>query len=217
MCLPAVDYGCVREGACDTMDAHDSGLRDASLSRRRVVALLGSTAAAGVTYVTVGTKGVRAQVSADGLAVEDDTYAAPDGELYSPRLSVESAWSYEGAEDATQVMVALLVDGTLLESSITDTVGPSDDGTATLAAPVVESRAWEQGDWSPPADGKVSHEVTVELRLEVRDGAGETLADASAEDSATITVTDAGPSVTATVGGEGHVSFLPSEDGTPTG
>lgn len=188
-----------------------------SLSRRRLLATAGGLAAGSVAYLTVGTRGVRAQVSPDGLSVADGSYEAPDGEVYSPRLSVDVAYQYAGTEGAAQVMVALLVDGSLLDDAIVPAGAPDGSGTETLAGALVASRAWDTSDWQPPTDGEVAHTVTVEVRMEVRDSAGATLAKANASDTATITITDGGPSVTATVGGSGSVSFLPSEDSTPTG
>jgi hypothetical protein len=187
------------------------------VSRRRLLAGLGGLAAGTGAYLTVGASPVLARVSADGLAVEDDSYAAPNGDLYSPRLAVDVSYTYEGVDDAAAVMLALLVDGGLVTSTvIEDVTAGSDTGTETLAGPVVASRAWTTGDWQPPTDSEVSHDIVAELRLEVRDTTGATLVKDSASDTATITVSDAGPVATATLSGDGDVSFLPSDDATPT-
>jgi hypothetical protein len=188
-----------------------------SLSRRRVLAGAAGLGSAAVAYATVGLSPVRAQVSADGLDIADAQYAATGGSIYSPRLSVDAAYAYEGVEQASAVMVACLVDGGLLASAVVDGVAAgSDSGRRTLAAPLVESRTVDSEMWTvPDGQAEVARTVTVEARLEVRGSGGETLAKDSAATDVTITITDAGPRVTATLSGTGEMSFLPTEGGTP--
>jgi len=179
---------------------------DVSAPNRRQV---GGLAASGVTWATVGTRGVRgASVSADSFSVADGSYATAGGEIYSPVVQVDSAWSYEGVDNAAQVMAGLFVDGSLVDDVVTTgTSAVSDTGTTPLSAAVVDSSAWVSEDWHAPVDGEVSHDVSVELLFEVRDSGGETLASDTATDTATVTVSDSGPEMSASVGGDGSVGL----------
>jgi hypothetical protein len=185
-------------------------------TRRELLATAAGLGAGGVTWATIGTRGVRgATISTDGLSVADASYAAPNGELFSPVVQVDAQWAYEGIDRAAQVLVALLLDGSLVDDVVTTgTAAGADDGVTPLSAPVVDSSAWASADWQA-TDGDVSHDVTVSLLFEVRDVDGETLASDTAKDTATVTVTDAGPAANASVGGDGTVVFLESADGTP--
>lgn len=197
-------------------DSNSSQSVVSSVSRRQVIASGAAAVASGLTYVAVGADAVTASVSADQLSVGDAQYAATDGTIYSPYLSVDAAYQFAGIEDAAAVMVALLIDGGLVDTETTAVAGGSDDGAAGLSAAVVDSRAWASSDWTAPDGGAVSHDISVEVRLEVRNADRDVLAKASASDTPTVTVEDAGPSQTATIGGSGSVSFVPEEGATPT-
>lgn len=108
-----------------------------SVSRRQVLASGAAAVASGLTYVAVGADPVTASVSADSLSVEDAEYAATDGTIYSPYLSVDAAYQYGGIENAAAVMVALLIDGGLVDSTTTSVPGGSGDGTVDVAAVVL--------------------------------------------------------------------------------
>jgi len=186
-------------------------------NRRELLATGGGLLAGGVAWATVGTDGVRgATVSADSLSIADGQHATPGGEVYSPVVQVTAEWSYAAVESAAQVMAALLIGGTLVDDVVTaGTAAPEDTGTTDLSGVVVDSQQWVSGDWDAPADGDVSHNVSVELLFEVRDADGATLASATATDTPTITVSDSGPELSASVGGDGDVAFLETENGTP--
>jgi len=182
---------------------------DESVTRRRILATTGGLLAGGVTLQTVGMTGVQAEVTTGGLSVSDGSIAATDGTVYSPVLEVSVDYAYEGVGSATQCMVALMVDGTLLISTILEGVtAPADSGSHTLSAPIVESRAYTSEDWNAPDGSEVSHDVAVEARLEVRDSSGKTKANAKSSDTVTITVSDGGAAVDSAVGGGGSVSFM---------
>lgn len=189
------------------------------MNRRTLLAGTASLAAGGVAWATVGwsVAPARAQVSAGGFDIADASYAATGGDIYSPHLSAELAYEYEGADDAAAVLVAILVDGSLLASEVVEGVAaPADSGRETLAAPLVQARTIDESMWTAPDGGEVSHTLTVEGRLEVRDSGGATLAKDSLATDVTVTVSDAGPAMTATLSGTGDVSFVPVEGGTPT-
>ena len=209
MSVPPVGYGRPRGGGRSVSNM-------ANLTRRRVLAGVAGLGAGGLTYAAVGLSPVRAAVAADGLDVSDAQYDAPDGQLHSPHLAVQAAWSFEGADNAGQVMTALLVDGGLLTTATSEVAGPSDSGRHEMGGVLVDSRTVDSAMWQPPDGGEVSETVAVELRLEVRDGGGATLAKDAVSEDVTITVTDAGPTTTATLSGSGDVSFVPTEGATPT-
>lgn len=187
---------------------------DESLTRRRVLASAGSLAAGGAVLLGSSTSAT-ASVTSTPLSVTDGSYDAPDGTLYSPHIRVRAEFAFEGVDAATRGMIALLIDGGLVTSTTVDVVAPADSGTATVAGAVVDARAHDSADWQP-TDGPVEKTVSVEIRFEVRDSNNDVLANASASDSPTIRVTDAGPTLAADVGGDGSVGFLDEEGGTVT-
>jgi hypothetical protein len=184
-------------------------------TRRRVLAGAGALAAAGATYLTVGPTGVQAAVTTDGFTVGDGEHGLPGGDVYSPVVELTAAWEYAGADAAARVLVAALIGGDLVADTVIESAAGSDSGTTPLQATVVASDAWSSSDWQAPADGQVSHDVTTKLLFEVRDAEGATLASATASDTATITVRDTGPALSASVGGEGSVTFIEREGETP--
>lgn len=188
-------------------------------TRRRVLGVL-AAGAAGAVGLHASTRESRATatLATDGLTVPDDAWDAPDNQIYSPVVSVDATWSFEGADTAASVMVALLIDGTLITTTTADVTAPSGSGTATLAGDVVDSRQWSESDWQPADGGEVTHAVNAEIRLEVRDSSGNTLAKAAAaSDGASITVRDGGPTTSSSLSGSGDVKFKDSQSATPTG
>jgi len=100
--------------------------------------------------------------------------------------------------------------GGLLASAEQDTTGPADTGDYELTGTLTEIRAFEADAFSPPKDGTREVDVAVEVRLEVRDARGQTLANASASDSLTLAIDDSGVRVKADIGGSASVS-VPSD------
>jgi hypothetical protein len=87
--------------------------------------------------------------------------------------------------------------------------GP-DTGDYELTGVLTEVSAFSVDAFSPPEDGTREVEVPVEVRLEVRDPRGQTLATASASDSLTLAIDDSGVRVKADIGGSAAVS-VPSD------
>lgn len=182
-----------------------------AVSRRQLVSGLVAAAAGGGVWLTVGARPVTAQVAPDGLSVSDASTETVDGTAVTPHVSVDAGYAYDGVEEASAVLVALLIDGGLVDDVVTSTSAGSDSGTEQLSAAVVDSRMWSAEDWAVPDDGSVSHDVAFELRLEVRNSNGETLAKDSATDTATVAMSDGGASLSAGVGGDGSVTFQTPE------
>lgn len=180
---------------------------NARLTRRTALAGLGGLLAGGGTYAVVGI-GPVAGVAADGLSIEDGTYSGTDAEeLYSPVINVDAAWSYEGADQAAQVMLALLFDGGIGTTKTLPTDGTTDGETTPLSAPVVASRNWDSSQFQPANGETVTQDVVTELRLEVRDADGETIVKDAVTQTVPITVEDTGVATTATLDATGSVSF----------
>lgn len=187
-------------------------------TRRRVLAGGASLLSAGAGVAVLGgSEGTAraAEVSSDGLNVNGAHYDAPDGQLYSPRIDVDATWSFEGCDAATGIMVALLMDGGMTDSTTLAIPGPSGSGTTAVGAPVADSRNWDAEEWTPPDGGTVEHTVAVRVAFEVRDDANDTLATAEATDDVPISVDDAGPTRVASVGGSGSVTFVPEQGDEP--
>lgn len=179
----------------------------ARLTRRKALAGLGGLFAGGATYAVVGV-GPVAGVAANGLSISDGTYSGTDAEtLYSPVIALDATWSYSGADAAAQVMLALLFDGGIGTTKTLPTDGTEDGETTPLSAPVVASRQYDSAQFQPANGEAVTVDVPTELRLEVRDSAGETIVKDAASQTVPITVEDTGVAQTASVGGSGSVEF----------
>lgn len=184
-------------------------------TRRRVLAGTAAIATTGAALTLTGgehgSSARAATVSTDGLEVADAEYAAPDGQLYSPHISVEASWAFEGCDDADAVFLGLLVDGGLVDSHTYSISGPSLSATNRVEGLVADSRMWDAEEWTPPAE----HTVTVRVAFEVRDASGATVTSDDATDDVTIQVTDAGPTRVASVSGNGAVEFVPEAGDNP--
>ncbi len=180
---------------------------NAHVTRRKALAGIGGLLAGSATYAVVGV-GPVASAAADGLSIEDGTYSGTDAEdLYSPVIEIDANWSYSGADSAANVMLALLFDGGIGTTKTLPTTGPEDGETTPLSAPVVASRNWESSQFQPSNGETVTRDVATELRVEVRDPDGQTLAKDSAAQTVPITVEDTGVATTASIGGSGSVEF----------
>lgn len=184
------------------------------VSRRKVIAGTVGALAAGGTALTVGTRGARASVDVGGLDISDGTTEQPDGEVYSPVIDVDVAWAYEGCENAAEMIVAMFVGGSNVDRATLDTAANADSGTAALRCVVVNSDAYTSEDFHAPEGETVHEDVAVELRMEVFDGAGGTLANADARAVPTVSVVNNSVVSDASVGGDGSVSFVENETAT---
>jgi len=187
--------------------------RKPTLSRRRVLAGAAGLFAGGGAYALVGITPAAA-VTAD-LTIPDETYSATDAEeIYTPVIEVSIDWSYSSVENAAQVMLAVLVDDDLAESTIMSNVAaPDDSGTDSLIAPAVASRQHDSQDWQPANNASVSQAISVTIMMEVRDTDGNTLVADEVTTDTTITVEDTGQAYTASLGGTGDIGYRMTENG----
>jgi len=193
-------------------DDSDSGRqRDVStqITRRRALAGVGGLLAGGGAIMTVASAPAAA-VETSGFHAEDASASVPYDTNPEPELTASGPWQYERCDGADEVMTAVLIDGDLLASTEQDTTGPADTGDYELTGTLTEIRAFEADAFSPPKDGTREVDVAVEVRLEVRDARGQTLANASASDSLTLAIDDSGVRVKADIGGSASVS-VPSD------
>jgi hypothetical protein len=184
----------------------NSDPRDVStqITRRRAVAGVGGLLVGGGAIATFATAPAAA-VETTGFHAEDGSAAVPYDTNPEPELTASGPWQFERCDGADEVMTAVLVDGDLLASSEQDTTGPADTGDYELTGTLTEIRAFDADAFSPPKDGTREVGVPVEVRLEVRDPRGQTLADASASDDLTLAIDDSGVSVKADIGGSAAV------------
>jgi hypothetical protein len=179
------------------------------ISRRRVLAGVGALATGGVTYATVGATPAAA-VETTGFMAEDATASVPADTNPEPELTATGPWSFDRTTDADEIMVALLVDEQLIADTEQSVSAPADSGDYELTGTVTDARAYDPADFSPPQGGTREVDMTVEVRLEVRDARGQSLVTADASDDLTLTIDDAGITVKANIGGNATVS-VPSD------
>lgn len=181
--------------------------RDVStpITRRRALAGVGGLLVGGGAIATLGSAPAAA-VETTGFHAEDANASVPYDTNPEPELTASGPWQYERCDGADEVMTAVLVEGDLLASAEQDTTGPADTGDYELTGVLTEVSAFEIDAFSPPKGGTREVEVPVEVRLEVRDARGQTLANASASDSLTLEIDDSGVRVKADIGGSAAVS-----------
>mgnify|MGYP000662719281 FL=1 len=197
-----------RPGHTPMRDDSDSGRqRDVStaITRRRALAGAGGLLVGGGAVAAVGSHPAAA-VETTGFHAEDASASVPYDTNPEPELTASGPWQYERCDGADEVMTAVLVEGDLLASTEQDTTAPDNTGDYELTGVLTEVSAFEVDAFSPPKDGTREVEVPIEVRLEVRDPRGQTLADASASDSLTLTIDDSGVRVKADIGGSAAVS-----------
>jgi hypothetical protein len=182
----------------DTSDETDG------LTRRRAVGVLTAIASGGIALEVMTHP--TAAVDTMSFNAADSSASVPYTADPAPELTATGEWSYENTDMADEVMTAVLVDGELLDSAERSTSGPSDSGPYERAGTLTDLRAYQPSDFAPPEDGQRTIDMTVEVRLEVRDPRGQTLADAAASDALTLTIDDSGVSVQAEIGGSASVS-----------
>lgn len=187
----------------DTEPTDDSSSR---VTRRRAVALGGGVLLTGGSLLAGGTDSASAQVTAEFTATGDDaTLMSPPSAI---TVEASGSWEVTAAQQPEQVTheLAVLVNDT---ASVVAEDGSyeSSQGDYTLSGDALTHPELSASDLMPSGDAT---EATTTLTLRVTIGAvidGETVAEAVAEDTADVVITEQGVEVV--VGGTGTITVEP--------
>lgn len=167
--------------------------------------LAGAATLAGVSGVaTLSSESASADVSGDFQATGAD--ATVSGVPSAIRIDASGAWSVESAGPIEQVRITLQarVDGEI-DDLATDVIFDATSGEYAVSADVLaDHRDVDASAFMPDTPGETeATDVVIRVVVSaVRDGG--VVAEASVEDTATVTVTEAGVAVT--TGGQASVS-----------
>lgn len=182
-----------------------------TLTRRRSIAIAGTTLAAGLGGLTLGTDeaGAQANVDTDGLDVEQGGEFSPtDGQLHDVHALINGSWSYRTNTDPAEWEAFLLIfgpsgdDSEAVDLTGGETTGREATGDYALSGSITSASAWDPTDFAvPEGGGETTVDVPVAVAFLVRDGAGEVLVEDRERADLPVTVDDDGMPQVA-VGGE---------------
>lgn len=183
-------------------DAHDTAMTDDNstqriaavpLSRRQALSGLVAVAAGGIGMTQLRDNGVQAQVSVSEFAVADSQFAG----AVEPVLDATLEWAYDVESSVGSVGVELLVGDETLASERLQTNTQSASATTELSARLTDHSRYSAADFEA---GET--DVSVGAYFMVQDDGGNAIVETTAQDSATISVTEA----SAEVGGSVEIS-----------
>ena len=185
------------------------------VTRRTTVAgiaalVLGTGALATTTQETAAEP-----LTIDGFDVADVTHDTPDGMVSDVIANVTAEYGLEATTEVTDIDMALRAgrddpDSNTSEIAVgTEQVDATDaTGTVTLSGPITYATAFEIADFRPSEAGaSVVVPVRFELVAEAVDAGGSVLAEATAETTAEVTVTQEEDVLTFEVGGTGSIEI----------
>jgi len=183
--------------------SHENRSHDSPITRRRALAAGATLLTAGGTLVWVG-EPASAQVSVESFSVADASF---ESESIDPVVDVTAAYRYDVAErPVDHLWFGVAIDGDTVAEETLVTETSTLENTTQLSARVADASGWSLTDFAPDAGGSVEHEVAIALSFAVRERDDSTIAQASAQDSATIAVTNPNSgNPTAALGGEGVI------------
>lgn len=184
------------------------------VTRRQTVAASLSAVILGTGALATTTDQTAAEtLSIDGLTVDDVTHDSPDGMVSDVRAEVTAEYALEATTDIESIDMTLRAgpkDPDSQTSEIAATSATPDaretSGSLTLSGPITYASAFQIADFRP-SDAGATVVVPVRFRLvaEAVDMAGATVAEATAEDVADVTVRQKEDVLTFEVGGTGEV------------
>jgi len=158
----------------------------------------------GVVLVAAGTlaQPAQASVSVDDFAVQGTNQTVD--EVSDVRLTADLAYQYD-VEDADRVLIRLYggPSGEQLEELTFHHDGdpaPSDSGTVTLEASLLDHSSYSAGDFEPALAGSTTEDITVRAEIVVERETGDTV-EQEVVDTATVELHDS-TDLSADVGGE---------------
>lgn len=191
-------------------------------TRRRIVTLTGA-GIAGTAGLALASDNARADAEIDmgTLDVADADFEPADGSVWAPwvLLSGPLRWSLETTPDEWQVYL-IVSDGqgntTPIGVTSAETDAPSGSATYALRGAITAADFYSASDFAVPESGEpVTVTVPLKVTLVLRTADGDVLAQASASDTAAVTVSERGPA--AALAGSGEiVAQMDAGDATPT-
>lgn len=184
---------------------------------KTVLLLVTVTLLAGALVLLATTGTATAEISTEGLTVQNGTYSADDGDVHSPVIATSGSFEFLTENTPGEFVVALLLSTNGQDYQPVDTQRgePVSNHVAlpyTVSGPLVAHDDFSPSDFEVPAGESVSHEVYVRITLAVIGQDGQVITTTKADDVATVTVTNTGTKVTASITGTGD--WLWWEDGT---
>ena len=191
-----------------TLRSHDSDSNRPTTTRRRALAAAGTTTI-GLGALAVGSQDTSASIALEELSVPDSSHAADDPEP-TPVVAVTAALEYD-VDALEELTVELLVgsesdDRQAIDSETMSTSVTSTDTTRDLEGPITDADAFDREMFQPGPEETTTEAVSLALRLTITDG-DDVVAEAIAEETTTIQVTNTADEVVARIGGDGEIRF----------
>jgi hypothetical protein len=181
------------------------------MRRRRLLRAAGVAGAGSLaTWAGLRAGSAPSRAAAELAITGDETTLAADGSVAAVRLSVDVEWSHDLPPSAAPQTVAVTVsagrDGLTEVAAVeASSLFPEGEGTKSVEADLLAAGALDPSALDPEAGGETSAEIEVVADVAVQDSDGDVLAEATASDTATVTVSrEAGGE--ASVGGDGSLS-----------
>ena len=161
----------------------------------RASAAAGAGGLATLAGVRASSEGTRAAAALQ--ITGDEAELGPDGAVQAVRLSVDVEWSHDLPEGAAPQAVGVTVSAGRADSDgLTEVAAveasslfPEGEGTENVEADLLDAGALAPDALDPEAGGEASVEIEVVADGRVEDADGETLVEATASDTATVTFT----------------------------
>ena len=182
-----------------------------------------SAVASGFAAIVVGTGALATtteqasgqELTIGGFTVDDVHHDSADGMVSDVVANVTAEYALEATTEVTDINMALRAgrddpDSNTSEIAVgTEQVDATDaTGTVTLSGPITYATAFEIADFRPSEAGaSVVIPVRFELVAEAVDAGGSVLAEATAETTAEVTVTQEEDVLTFEVGGTGSIEI----------
>ena len=180
-----------------------------------------SAVAGGIAAIVVGTGALATtteqasgqELTIGGFTVDDVHHDSPDGMVSDVVANVTAEYELEATTEVASLDMTLRAgrddpDSRTTEIDAASTTPASRDttGTVDLSGPITYSTAFEIADFRPSEAGaSVAVPVRFELVAEAIDSGGSVLAEATAETTAEVTVTQDEDVLTFEVGGTGSI------------
>lgn len=156
------------------------------VSRRQALIGVGSLAAGATTYSVIGSDGARAEVTLGALDAQDGELTS---EAADPVVDATIIYSYDvGSAPIQSLWIGLTIGGDVVAERELSTTTSVLENDVELSGHVVDSGAWDSSDFEPPVADSVSHEITVGVVFEAREGDGSVIVDAKTTDTAELVV-----------------------------
>jgi len=196
----------------------DETNRTVTVTRRRALAAVAGASATGLGVTALASDPSTAQASVDiaGISVADGTYEAVDP-TPTPVVQLAGTWGYRVDSDPAAVEATCTVappggDPATVDSDRFETSQRAVETEFEFSGPVTEHEAFDAAAFAPDREASTEREVEVGVTVAVTDAAEATLVEASAADTAVVTVRNTGDAVDVTLTGDGAIEFTNTDE-----